>query len=77
LETLRQMVASGAGVTLLPELASKGAYGGARGVAIVPFSKPAPVRQIGVVWRRSSARATAIKAVCDVIYELMQQPLKD
>jgi LysR family hydrogen peroxide-inducible transcriptional activator len=77
LETLRQMVASGAGVTLLPELASKGAYGGARGVAIVPFAKPAPVREIGMVWRRSSARATAINAVCDVICDLMQQPGKD
>lgn len=77
LETLRQMVASGAGVTLLPELASKGAYGGARGVAIVPFAKPSPARQIGMVWRPSSARATAINAVCDVIYELMQQPPKD
>lgn len=77
LETLRQMVASGAGVTLLPELASKGAYGGARGVAIVPFAKPSPARHIGMVWRPSSARATAINAVCDVIYELMQQPPKD
>jgi LysR family hydrogen peroxide-inducible transcriptional activator len=77
LETLRQMVASGAGVTLLPELASKGAYGGARGVSIVPFAKPAPVREIGMVWRRSSARATAINAVCDVICDLMQQPGKD
>ena len=71
------MVASGAGVTLLPELASKGAYGGARGVAIVPFGKPSPARQIGMVWRPSSARATAINAVCDVIYELMLQPPKD
>lgn len=77
LETLRQMVASGAGVTLLPELASQGAYGGARGVTIVPFAKPSPVREIGMVWRRSSARATAINAVCDVIHELMQRPGKD
>ena len=77
LETLRQMVASGAGVTLLPELASQGAYGGARGVAIVPFAKPSPVREIGMVWRRSSARATAINAVCDVVHELMQRHGKD
>jgi len=43
----------------------------------VPFAKPAPVREIGMVWRRSSARATAINAVCDVICDLMQQPGKD
>src|SRR3569832_1769488 len=32
LETLRQMVAAGVGITLLPELAGRGAYGNARGV---------------------------------------------
>jgi LysR family hydrogen peroxide-inducible transcriptional activator len=69
LETLRQMVASGSGITLLPQLASSGAYGHARGVAIVPFAKPAPVRHVGALWRKSSARTTAIGAVCDVIAE--------
>ena len=70
LETLRQMVASGGGITLLPQLASRGAYGNARGVAIVPFSPPAPSRHIGALWRRSSARNGAINAVCDVIAEV-------
>ena len=56
LETLRQMVATGAGVTLLPELASRGAYGNARGVVLRPFVKPAPVRHIGAVWRKTTAR---------------------
>lgn len=65
LETLRQMVAAGAGVTLLPALASHGAYGRAKGVKIVPFVKPAPMRHIGAVWRRSSARLTAIDALCE------------
>jgi len=69
LETLRQMVATGAGVTLLPELANKGAYGAARGVAIRPFVRPAPLRRIGAVWRKSTARAAAIDALCKVIAE--------
>lgn len=69
LETLRQMVASGAGITLLPQLASLGAYGSARGVSIVPFVRPAPVRRIGALWRKTSARSVAINAVCDVIAE--------
>lgn len=69
LETLRQMVASGSGITLLPQLASTGAYGNARGVTTVPFAAPAPVRHIGALWRRTSARGAAIEAVCDVIAE--------
>ena len=69
LETLRQMVATGAGITLLPELATRGAYGNARGIAVLPFAKPVPTRRIGAIWRRSSARRPAIDAVCDVIAE--------
>ncbi|MGH8298899.1 MAG: LysR substrate-binding domain-containing protein [Steroidobacteraceae bacterium] len=69
LETLRQMVATGAGVTLLPELATKGAYGRARGVVVLPFAKPSPVRHIGAVWRKTSARRPAIEAVCKLVAE--------
>jgi LysR family hydrogen peroxide-inducible transcriptional activator len=67
LETLRQMVATGAGLTLLPELASRGAYGNAKGVTIRPFAKPAPVRRVGAVWRKTSARGPAIDAVAKLI----------
>jgi LysR family hydrogen peroxide-inducible transcriptional activator len=69
LETLRHMVATGAGVTLLPQLASRGAWGNARGVAVRPFANPAPSRHVGALWRRSTARQAAIDAVCRVIVE--------
>ena len=58
------MVAAGVGITLLPELAGRGAYGNARGVAIKPFAKPVPTRTIGAVWRKSTARRAAILALC-------------
>ena len=67
LETLRQMVAAGAGVTLMPELATRGAYGNARGVVIRPLVRPTPHRQIGAIWRKSSARVAAIDAFCDIL----------
>ena len=67
IETLRQMVAAGVGVTLLPALASRGAYGAARGMTTRPFARPVPSRRIGAVWRKSSARGAAIGAVCDQI----------
>jgi LysR family transcriptional regulator, hydrogen peroxide-inducible genes activator len=69
LETLRQMVAAGAGVTLLPELAGRGAYRSARGVVLRPFAKPAPVRHIGALWRKTTARRAAIDALCKLIAE--------
>jgi LysR family hydrogen peroxide-inducible transcriptional activator len=67
LETLRQMVAAGVGITLLPELAGRGAYGAARGVTIKPFVKPVPTRTIGAVWRKSSARRAVILALATQI----------
>ena len=61
------MVATGAGVTLLPELACRGAYGSGRGVALRPFVRPAPARHIGAVLRKTSPRRAAIEALCELI----------
>jgi LysR family hydrogen peroxide-inducible transcriptional activator len=73
LETLRQMVAAGLGVTLLPELATRGPFGSGQGLAVKSFSKPVPSRTVGAVWRRSSTRGEAISAVCDVIRDSMDE----
>jgi LysR family hydrogen peroxide-inducible transcriptional activator len=73
LETLRQMVAAGLGVTLLPELAAEGPFGTARNLVVRPFAKPVPRRTIGAVWRRSSTRIPAIAAVCDVVAETVKK----
>jgi len=69
LETLRQMVAAGAGVTLLPELAGRGAYRSGHGVVLRPFARPAPTRQIGAVWRKTTPRRAAIDAVAELILQ--------
>ena len=65
LETLRQMVAAGAGVTLLPALACRGAYSAAAGMRVLNLVKPVPTRHIGAVWRPSSTRTLAIAAFCE------------
>jgi LysR family hydrogen peroxide-inducible transcriptional activator len=67
LETLRQMVAAGLGVTLLPQLATRGPFGSGHGLTVKPFARPVPSRSVGAVWRKSSSRAAAINAVCDVV----------
>jgi len=71
LETLRQMVIAGLGITLLPETAVESPFGGRRGLAIRHFSKPEPTRTVGAVWRKSSTRGAAIAGVCDVLHEVM------
>lgn len=73
LETLRQMVAAGLGVTLLPELATRGPFGSGHGLTVKSFARPVPTRTVGAIWRKSSARADAINAVCDVIATAMDE----
>ncbi len=69
LETLRQMVTAGLGVTLLPELATEGPFAAAKNLALRPFAKPTPRRTLAAVWRRSSSRGGAINAVAATIRE--------
>ncbi len=55
LETLRQMVAAGVGVTLLPALSVHAPVVQPANIRLVEFSDPVPSRQIALVWRHSSA----------------------
>ncbi len=72
LETLRQMVVAGLGVTLMPALAVEAPFGSQRGLTVRPFAAPAPTRTIGAVWRKTSTRVAAIDAVCDIIERCMR-----
>jgi LysR family transcriptional regulator, hydrogen peroxide-inducible genes activator len=57
LETLRQMVAAGVGITLLPTLAVQPPVPTSDDIRLLAFQGDAPHRQIAMVWRRSSAMA--------------------
>jgi LysR family hydrogen peroxide-inducible transcriptional activator len=76
LETLRQMVAAGHGVTLMPQLAADSPLGGARGMRTKTFVRPAPTRTIGAVWRKSTTRAQAIAATANTIRTAMKEESK-
>lgn len=67
IETLRQMVAAGTGLTLLPELAARGNYAHTQGLALRPFAQPIPTRHVGAIWRKSNPRHAAIHAVNEII----------
>lgn len=63
LETLRQMVAAGAGITLLPALAANMPISNQAAIAIRPFAAPMPRRRIGLIWRKTSARLETLQAI--------------
>ena len=67
LETIRQMVASGVGITVLPST-SVAAGGGANDlIRIRPFAKPVPDRRVALAWRKSFPRPQAIEALRQAI----------
>jgi LysR family hydrogen peroxide-inducible transcriptional activator len=66
LETVRNMVASGLGVSVLPRDALTPKYH-SRLVVPVPFTKPTPARRIALAYRRSFPRPAAIAAIRDAV----------
>jgi LysR family hydrogen peroxide-inducible transcriptional activator len=67
LETLRQMVAAGVGVTLLPRLAVHAPVPASPDVALVEFATPAPRRQIAMFWRPTSGYRDLLPLLADEI----------
>jgi LysR family hydrogen peroxide-inducible transcriptional activator len=67
LETIRHMVASGIGLTVLPRASVRDMDDPNGMLAFVPFSKPAPSRRVVIVWRKSFTRRAAIEAVCNAV----------
>ena len=70
LETLRQMVAAGVGVTLLPVLAVKPPVPVSEDIRLLPFRDPPPSRRLALVWRRSSAMGGFLHDLAEVLRDL-------
>ena len=71
LETLRQMVGMGLGVTLVPILAGMQSHDTASRVALRPLASPGASRIIGMVWRRRSPIAPTMEILSKVLAELL------
>ncbi|MBM3369220.1 MAG: LysR substrate-binding domain-containing protein [Burkholderiaceae bacterium] len=62
LETIRHMVASGVGITVLPQTACPRSRDDGF-LCYIPFESPAPNRRVVLAWRKSFARRAAIEAL--------------
>ena len=74
LSTLVQMVGAGLGVTLIPEMAVPVETRSAS-VAVARFADPAPRRDIGMIWRKSSPMATQLQDVAGIVRAAALRPL--
>ncbi|MCL4800458.1 MAG: LysR family transcriptional regulator [Burkholderiales bacterium] len=69
LETLRSMVASGVGVTVLPASAVTERHADPL-VRVIDFAPPVPMRRVALAWRRGFARPAAAEKVAETIRRL-------
>ena len=67
LETIRHMVASGIGITVVPAAAAEARTAENRLTAVRPFAPPVPSRRVALAWRRSFPRPKAVEAIRQAI----------
>ena len=67
LETIRHMVASGIGLTVLPSASVPDINTTDGMLHYAPFTAPQPSRRVVIVWRKSFTRKEAIDAICDAV----------
>lgn len=67
LETLRQMIAAGAGYSLFPHLATLGEASVGGLVSYAGFDSPPPGRVVGLAWRQSDPRADQFAVLHDTL----------
>ncbi len=68
LETIRHMVASGLGITILPCTAAGASRYSQRVLKIRRFGKPYPERRVALAWRKGFTRLAAIDVLKEAIH---------
>ena len=66
LETIRNMVASNLGITVLTCSATAERYNNPL-IKVIPFAAPAPTRRIAIAWRKSFVRLEAVEKIAESI----------
>jgi LysR family hydrogen peroxide-inducible transcriptional activator len=67
LETIRHMVASGIGITVLPQASVPTTNSSQDMLNYIPFEAPVPSRRVVIAWRKSYTRRAAVEAVRQAI----------
>jgi LysR family hydrogen peroxide-inducible transcriptional activator len=73
LDTLRQMVATGLGLSILPALYVRSEVARERLVMARPLEEPQPSRQIGMIWRRTAFASPAFEELAALIRDVLDR----
>lgn len=75
LETIRHMVASGIGLTVLPSASVSDMHTTDGMLRYAPFEAPVPTRRVVIAWRKSFTRKEAIDEVCQAVRDSIRDNL--
>ena len=75
LETIRNMVASNLGITVLPSSATAARYNNPL-LKVIPFVHPAPTRRIALAWRKSFVRLEAVEKIAEAVKAINSDYMK-
>jgi LysR family transcriptional regulator, hydrogen peroxide-inducible genes activator len=67
LETIRHMVASGLGISVVPKSSIENRSADAEALVARPFASPVPSRRVALIWRKTYPRLAAVRAVRDAV----------
>ena len=74
LETIRHMVSTGIGITLIPQTAIESKnFNQNSPIKYIPFSKPVPARSVGFLFRKTSNRKTCFQNLACLIQKIIQK----
>ena len=73
LETLRQLVASGRGITLLPVMSTQDV--GNAGICYRAFSDPQPARRVVLLWRRGAGLDRTCRPLAELVARMVKPRL--
>lgn len=74
LETLKKLVDSYGGYTLLPQMAIDQGVG--ENSRVIPFERPIPAREIGLVYRREHYKAELIESLSEAILSAIPEEIR-
>ena len=77
LDTLRQMVGMGMGISLMPSLYVRSEVRARDAVVAIPFRNRAPSRTIGMVWRRGTALEDEYRSLAKDISDILRKTTQD
>ena len=74
LETIRHMVSTGIGITLIPQTAiDQKNLTQKSSIKYIPFNKPAPARRVGLLFRKTSNRKVCFEKLSALIKVIIQR----